>query len=136
MPTSLARFSDRAVLRFIKLMHARSKTKTPIIPNSQTNSIRPPMFFPFLNSEYRCHLLMGWRKTSGLYFRSSSSFNLLNFTFLIFADTFSMSAWSATCTNVWVKLLPQGFSIFFIHGLVMMYNSQGNKYPTLRNVVL
>src|SRR5258708_8748379 len=129
MPTSFARFSERAVLRFIKLIHASIKTNKPMIAKSQTNSIRPPIFIPFLNSEYKCHLLIGWRKTSGLYLRSSSFLSLLNFTFLILADTVSMSALSAICANVWVKLLPQGFSIFFIHSLVRTYRSQGMINP-------
>ena len=36
MPTSLARFSDRAVLKFMKLMQASNKTNTLMRPNSQT----------------------------------------------------------------------------------------------------
>src|SRR5258708_15813172 len=37
IPTSLARVSDCAVLKFIKLLHASNSTKTPIAANSQTN---------------------------------------------------------------------------------------------------
>ena len=66
IPTSFARFSERAVLRFIKLMHASNKTKTAIIPNSQTNCIPPPVFIPFLNSAYKCHLLIRMNKCNGL----------------------------------------------------------------------
>src|SRR5437762_13944524 len=36
IPTSFARFSLRAVLRFMKLIQASNKTNTPIIPNIQT----------------------------------------------------------------------------------------------------
>src|SRR5260221_6172935 len=35
MPTSLALFSERAVLRFIKLIQASNNTKIPMMPNSQ-----------------------------------------------------------------------------------------------------
>ena len=41
IPTSLARFSERAVLKFIKLMQANNSTKTPMMVNSQTYWIRP-----------------------------------------------------------------------------------------------
>src|SRR6187455_274238 len=115
MPTSLARFSERAVLRFMKLMHASSNTSTPMIPNNQTNSIRPPVFLPSLNSEYKCHLLIGCRNTSGLYLRSPSLPSLLYFTLIILAETFSKSALSAICAHVCVKLLPHGSPMFLIH---------------------
>src|ERR1700753_3083025 len=59
IPTSLARFSERAVLRFMKLIQASSNTNVPMMPNIHTNSIFPPTITPFLNSEYRCHLLIG-----------------------------------------------------------------------------
>ena len=71
MPISFALFSLRAVLRFIKLMQASSSTNIPIIPNSHTYSIAPPVLIPFLNSEYKCHLLIGCRKITGLNFVSS-----------------------------------------------------------------
>src|SRR6478735_9461708 len=59
MPTSLARFSERAVLKFIKLMQANSSTKIPTIPKSHTNVMRPPSGRPFLNSEYKCQSFIG-----------------------------------------------------------------------------
>ena len=59
MPTSLARFSERAVLKFIKLIHASSNTKIPTIPKSQTNVMRPPCGSPFLKSEYKCQFFIG-----------------------------------------------------------------------------
>src|SRR4051812_32893567 len=39
IPTSFARFSLLAVLRFIKFMEASNKTNAPIIQNNQTNCI-------------------------------------------------------------------------------------------------
>src|SRR5580765_8488665 len=36
-PTSLALFSERAVLRFMKLIQASNSTNTPIDPMNQTN---------------------------------------------------------------------------------------------------
>src|SRR5688572_12698364 len=36
MPTSFALFSERAVLRFMKLIHAKINTITPTTPNSHT----------------------------------------------------------------------------------------------------
>src|SRR5690349_5782093 len=47
IPTSLALFSDLAVVRLIKLMHAISSTNTPIIVNICTYSIKPAESFPF-----------------------------------------------------------------------------------------
>src|SRR5260221_2145028 len=41
IPTSFARFSDLAVLKFMKLMHANNKTNTPIDPMNQTNCKGP-----------------------------------------------------------------------------------------------
>src|SRR5258706_4751286 len=70
MPTSFARFSLRAVLRFIKLIHASNKTNTPIIPNIHTYCIAPPTFTPFLNSAYKCQWLIGSRKSVGFFFAS------------------------------------------------------------------
>src|SRR5450432_2369867 len=61
MPTSLARFSARAVLKFIKLMQASNSTKTPTIPKSHTNVMRPPSGKPFLKSEYKCQSFMGYK---------------------------------------------------------------------------
>src|SRR5882757_318530 len=43
MPTSFARFSLRAVLRFIKLMHTSSSTNVPMIENNHTNCMAPPV---------------------------------------------------------------------------------------------
>ena len=61
MPTSFARFSLRAVLRFIKFMHASSRTNMPMMENSHTNCIAPPMGLPSLKSLYKCHLSIGYR---------------------------------------------------------------------------
>src|SRR5450755_2898855 len=65
MPISRALFSLLAVLRFIKLIQARSRTNAPIRANSQTYWMAPPALTPFLNSEYKCHLLIGCRKICG-----------------------------------------------------------------------
>ncbi len=51
MPTSLARFSDRAVDKFIKLMQARISTKMPMMAYSRTNLILPPTLIPPSKSE-------------------------------------------------------------------------------------
>src|SRR3989337_2663526 len=51
IPTSLARFSERAVLKFMKLIQASINTKAPMVAKSQTLSIRPPVLNPFLKSE-------------------------------------------------------------------------------------
>src|SRR5882757_3434863 len=61
MPTSFARFSLRAVLRFIKLMHASSSTNAPIIENNHTNCMAPLVGLPSLNSLYKCHLSIGYK---------------------------------------------------------------------------
>ncbi len=59
---------ERAVLRFMKLMQASSNTNIPMIPKSQTYSMRPPVFIPFLNSWYKCQRPIGWRKMTRLGF--------------------------------------------------------------------
>src|SRR5262245_10093148 len=59
MPTSRARFSDCAVLKFMKFMHASSNTKIPIVANSQTNCTLPRTSLPFSHSEYKCLRLIG-----------------------------------------------------------------------------
>ena len=41
IPTSLARFSLRAVERFMKLMQASNKMKTPMSPMSRMKPMRP-----------------------------------------------------------------------------------------------
>src|SRR5687767_4651495 len=60
-PTSFERFSERAVLKFIKFMHASNKTKQPIIENNQTDSILPPAFPVLSQSANRCQRLMGFK---------------------------------------------------------------------------
>src|SRR5258706_16428234 len=62
IPTSLALFSARAVLKFMKLIQAKSSTKIPTIPKSHTNVMRPPSGKPFLKSEYKCQSFMGYNK--------------------------------------------------------------------------
>ncbi len=71
MPTSLARFSERAVVRFMKLMQASSNTKQPMMPNNHTYVMRPPTFLPFLKSSYKCHLTHRMQKYPGLKFQFS-----------------------------------------------------------------
>src|SRR4030095_11770160 len=72
IPTSFSLFSERGVLKFIKLIQASNKTKMPTIPNNQTNVIRPSAGFPFLNSEYKCHVLIGTTCAKGLYSLTSA----------------------------------------------------------------
>src|SRR6185437_11424276 len=65
MPTSRARFSLRAVLRFIKLIQAMSRINAAISENILMVTIRPHDTFPFWsNSEYKRHFADGCRKTS------------------------------------------------------------------------
>jgi hypothetical protein len=59
IPTSRARFSDLAVLRFIKLIQASSTTKTPIIPKSHTYWMSPPDRIPFSQEDRRCQSFIG-----------------------------------------------------------------------------
>ena len=66
IPTSVARFSDRAVLKLIKLIHASNKINVPIIPNSHTFSIRPPTCLPFSKSSLKYQSSIGNRNISGL----------------------------------------------------------------------
>ncbi len=47
-PISFARFTDRAVVRFMKLMQAISKINTAIMLNKCTYSMRPPSILPSL----------------------------------------------------------------------------------------
>src|ERR1044072_6523546 len=70
MPTSFARFSLFAVLKFMKFMQASNSTNKPIMPNIQTYCIPPPVFTPFLNSEYKCHLLIGCKNKADSFFCS------------------------------------------------------------------
>src|SRR6185437_33673 len=65
MPTSFARFSLFAVLKFMKFIQASKSTNKPMMPNIQTYCIPPPVFTPFLNSEYKCHLLIGCKNKAG-----------------------------------------------------------------------
>src|ERR1700743_3706504 len=60
MPTSRARFSLRAVLRFMKLIQAINNISAAIIENVRTVEIRPPETWPFSSKlEYKRHLLAG-----------------------------------------------------------------------------
>src|SRR5580658_7203646 len=110
IPTSRARFSLCAVLRFIKLIHANSNTKTPIVPNIQTYWIAPPTFTPFLNSEYKCQRLIGNRKTAG-FFAARCALTCFSLESLITSDTRAKSVLSASSTYVETKLGLHGSSI-------------------------
>src|SRR6266498_5419154 len=66
IPISFARFDERAVLKFMKLIQAISNTTSPNIPNSLTYLIYPPTFFPFSKSVYNVHFDMGNNSISGL----------------------------------------------------------------------
>src|SRR5258705_12135573 len=70
-PTSLALFSERAVLRFIKLIQASSKTNIPMILTSHTIRTGLSSVMPALVIGYKCQLLIGCRNTCGL--RAASS---------------------------------------------------------------
>src|ERR1700742_2493782 len=98
MPTSFARFSERAVLRFIKLIQASNNTNTPIAPKSHRYFIWPPTLKPSLNSEYRCQRSMGKRNRSAL--PSSASGASFLFRSLISRETFSKPALGVNCTYV------------------------------------
>jgi len=111
MPTSLARFSLRAVLRFIKLIQASNKTKPPTREKIHTYCMAPPELTPSLNSEYKCHLLIGCKSICGFSSFAVCGSIFLSFTSLIFADTLAISAWSASCTNSWKDSLYQLFSL-------------------------
>jgi hypothetical protein len=63
IPTSFARFSLRAVLKFMKLIQAINKIKAAIIANSFTNSILPPTYWPFSDFEYSQPSANGWVNT-------------------------------------------------------------------------
>src|SRR5882724_6675062 len=135
MPTSFALFSLRAVLRFIKLMQASNNTNTPMMPKSQTNCTRPPMFFPSFHSEYKCHLLIGWRNTSLLNFFSSWS-TLSCFACLIFSDTALKSTPGCTCTYIRKELLPQEFLALLTHSLLATHKShEAIKRRSLKSVL-
>src|SRR6185437_4192329 len=61
MPTSRARFSLRAVERFMKLIQASTRTNVPISPTSQTirdGEISEPL--ENLSAASRCHLDIGY----------------------------------------------------------------------------
>src|SRR5690606_7917497 len=64
-PTSLALFSDLAVDKFMKLIHANKRTNAPIIPNNHTYSIRPPVCTPFSKLERRYQSFIGKSKILG-----------------------------------------------------------------------
>ena len=46
-PTSFAHFSERAVVRLIKLIHAINNTSKPIMVNMRTYSRKPSVSCPF-----------------------------------------------------------------------------------------
>ena len=99
-PTSLARFSERAVLKFIKLMQAITKMNRPKMPNSRTYLMNPPVFFPFSNSPNKRHFDIGCRKTAGLmaFCINLSSLTWFSTTSLILASVFSGLRPSLSCT--------------------------------------
>ena len=68
-PTSFALFSERAVLRFMKLMQAISNTTSPRMPNIRTYFIKPPVFFPFFKITIQspfCHRMNEHFRFDGL----------------------------------------------------------------------
>jgi len=93
-PTSLARFSERAVLKFMKLIQAKSNTKMPTMPNSQTYSINPPVFTPSFQLDFKCQSAIGCKKIRASK-RLSSLGKLLNFERSILLLTVSKSTLSA-----------------------------------------
>ena len=116
IPTSFALFSERAVLRFIKLIQASNKTKTPMIPNIQTYWMAPPVFTPFLNSEYKCQRLIGCRNRAG-FFWASLGFTFFSFASLILAETVLKSALSFSSTNKVKAFGLQGSSMVLIQSV-------------------
>ena len=105
IPTSLALFSDRAVLRFMKLIQAKINTKAPIIPKSQTYVILPPDCLPWSKLLLKYQSSIGRRKILGLYCTTSSSEFFL--TSIMVLVTFSKVVLSAICTNIWKELFCQ-----------------------------
>src|SRR5690606_36443756 len=61
MPTSFARFSDRAVLRFMKFMQATNSTNKPMTLNSRTYPMEPPPLpgYRIIPLLFKCQSLMG-----------------------------------------------------------------------------
>ena len=89
MPTSFARFSERAVLKFMKLMQANNNTNTPMMPNNHTNSMRPPTFLPSLKEEYKRHFAIGCKNSKTFEIHGSGGmlrFNLEDLNRLEFLD--------------------------------------------------
>src|SRR5215469_11245313 len=117
IPTSFARFSLRAVLKFMKLMQASNNTNTPIMPNIHTYWIAPPTFTPFLNSEYKCHLFIGIKKSSGFFF-CNCAFTFLYFASFILAEAAVKLTLSFSSTNNEVKFGRQGSSMLFTSSLL------------------
>src|SRR6185295_1408559 len=114
MPTSRARFSDRAVLRFMKLIQAIRSTKEPTMPNIHTYCIRPPLCLPSWNSDFRCHSDMGWRNSAGFFF-ASASLTFLSLASLIFSEAPLKEAPSFNCTYVLKAFGRHGSDMVFIH---------------------
>ena len=135
MPTSLARFSLRAVLRFMKLIQANNKMKTPVRPNIVTYLIAPPVFTPSLNSPYRCQLLIGCRNSAGFFF-CNCSLTFLSLASFILAEMPAKSAGSLTWTNSVVKLGRQGSSMSLKLPLMRYKKSQEAITSSLYSVVL
>src|SRR5262249_25830271 len=66
IPTSFARFSDLAVDKFIKLIHASNRTNNHMTPNIHTYTMTPPKFFTLKKKLYKCQRLIGCNNTTDL----------------------------------------------------------------------
>jgi hypothetical protein len=66
MPTSLARLSERAVVKFMKLMQASSNTKAPITPYNHTNWSASADVDAVLEFRVQCQSDIGKRNRSRL----------------------------------------------------------------------
>src|SRR5688500_2172503 len=138
IPTSLALFSEFAVVKFIKLIQASNNMKRPIIPNIHTYSMRPPVYTPLLNSEYKCHLSIECRKSEILKDvldcpeGGGAKFFMIRFS--IRADTCATSACGNNWTNICQALLIQKFAASL--GRLVMYKSHGAINVTSLKVVL
>ena len=92
MPTSFARFSLRAVERFMKLIHATSRINMPMTPNIHTKRMRPDTAFPFTNSSYRCTLSSGCSTSSSCHSLICGVGRFLILSEAVFISVFSLSS--------------------------------------------
>ena len=135
IPTSFALFSERAVLRFIKLIQASNNTNTPITANIHTYSIWPPACLPSFHEERKCQSFIGCRKIAALNLFSSSS-TLFSLAFSMLRFTEAKSVLSFICAKAWKELLPHCVAACVSQPSEVLYKSQGAINFSSLNVVL